>query len=133
MTTTVNLTDEILTALAEVNGAASFDEKTIVDETLTETTYLIVDDIDNYCVRNESEIAASMHLNPARLVTLAYYNYAHLLANKVDKAKAIRIAAVRAGIVANGGLMCDRELKTKHTYRPEIRVIAPPANFRVHK
>jgi len=126
--TTVDLTNQIQAAIDAINGAATFDEKEIIDETIVETTYLILPNTGSYNAPDVASITKRRQMPMTATITIVYMNYVHLVANGVAKDKAIKISLTRAGIVANGGYLPDDNDDTKaaHTYRPEIRFLKDP-------
>jgi len=126
--TTVDLTSQIQAAIDAINGAATFDEKEIIDETIVETTYLILPYSGLYEAQQVENITKKRNIPKNDIITIVYMNYVHLIANGVAKDKAIKIALVRAGIVANGGYFPDENDVTKaaHTYRSEIKFLKDP-------
>jgi len=109
-------------AIASINGAAQFDEKQIVDEVLTATTFCYVPDDLTVNVEDQRLVGEPLNLPSYYAVKLLYLNFSNLIAAGVDRPKAIKIAAVRAGIILNGGWLAanDDPTRAKYTYRDEI-------------
>jgi len=118
-----DITSQIQLAIDAINGAATFDEKEIIDETVTETTYLILPDSFTHGVDNDDGVAKPRRMDPLEIITIAYMNFVHLVTNGMSREKAIKVAMARAGIVANGGYYPtgSDSTKTMYTYRAEIR------------
>jgi len=128
MTTAINLTEAIKDALAALNGSATFDEKHVVDETLVESTFLYLP--TGYCLPapTAADVTSPIPLPEYLQMRILYLNFRALILANIDRSKAIKIAAIRTGLVANGGyrIVEGNPGRTPYTYRNEIRFAALP-------
>lgn len=124
------LAQAILDSLKELNGSIDYDESAVVDEELRDINKLIIPDYDadDVSISSDAEVAVKVGFSDDTILRIIYLNFLHLTHHGMTQDMAIKVAAIRAGIVVSGGYYPSGENKrlSIHCKQEEIEIQAMP-------